>query len=148
MASQLPQPQLFYLHSQQMASQLYNNSSYFTCNRCHLSYNTPHLFLSVYSRTSLNGPSEKRTTSLQRTLPVIRIEIKYVVPPSGRFRIPESGHDSRSQPHFSVQKVSLSSGHQETTPSKLAFTSPALRWLRFAPAVRLHARASNANKAR
>ena len=82
-----------------------------------------------YSRTSHNGPSEKRTTSLQRTLPMIRIEITLDVihsqpPRSGRFRIPDSGHDSRSRPHFSVQKVSLNSGHQETTPSKLAFISP------------------------
>ena len=33
----------------------------------------------VYSRTSHNGPSEKRTTSLQRTNAVFRIEITIVL---------------------------------------------------------------------
>ena len=35
--------------------------------------------IQYYSRTSDNGPSEKRTTSLQRTHSVLRIEITIVV---------------------------------------------------------------------
>ena len=55
----------------------------------------------ICSRTSVNGPSEKRTTSLQRTQSVLRIEITIVVilkqpPRSGRFWIPDSGQDPRS----------------------------------------------------
>ena len=62
----------------------------------------------VYSRTSDNGPSEKRTSSLQRTHSVLRIEITIVVilkqpPRSGRFLIPDSGQDPDSQRHFSIQ---------------------------------------------
>ena len=61
-----------------------------------------------YSRTSDNGPYEKRTTSLQRTYSVLRIEITIVVilkqpPRSGRFLIPDSGQDPDSQRHFSIQ---------------------------------------------
>jgi len=61
-----------------------------------------------YSRTSDNGPSEKRTSSLQRTHSVLRIEITIVVilkqpPRSGRFLIPDSGQDPDSQLHFSIQ---------------------------------------------
>ena len=60
-----------------------------------------------YSRTSVNRPSEKRTTSLQRTQSVLRIEITIVVilkqpPRSGRFWIPDSGQDPRSLPHFTI----------------------------------------------
>ena len=64
--------------------------------------------LESYSQTSDNGPSKKRTTSLQRTHSVLRIEITIVVilkqpPRSGRFLIPDSGQDPDSQRHFSIQ---------------------------------------------
>ena len=62
----------------------------------------------MYSRTSDNGPSEKRTTSLQQTHSVLRIEITIVItlkqpPRSGCFLIPDSGQDPNSQQHFSIQ---------------------------------------------
>ena len=81
-------------------------------------------YVGIYSRTSDNGPSEKRTTSLQRTLSVLRIEITILVilkqpPRSGRFSIPDSGQNPRSQRHFTMQKLPLNSEHQETTPLKL-----------------------------
>ena len=51
----------------------------------------------VYSKTSNNGPSEKRTTSVQRTahLPPIdfTIELIHVEPPrSGHLSTPNNGH--------------------------------------------------------
>ena len=62
----------------------------------------------MYSRTSDNGPSEKRTTALQQTSVVLRIVFSIVViltqpPRSGRFLIPDSGQDSGSQLTFSIQ---------------------------------------------
>ena len=52
----------------------------------------------IYSRTSDNGPSEKRTTSLPRTHSLLRNEITIVIvlkqpPRNGRFSIPDSGQD-------------------------------------------------------
>ena len=52
----------------------------------------------IYSRTSDNGPSEKRTTSLQRTHSLLRNEITIVIvlkqpPRNGRFSIPDSGQE-------------------------------------------------------
>ena len=57
---------------------------------------------SNYSRTSDNGPSEKRTTSLQRTHSLLRNEITIVIvlkqpPRNGRFSIPDSGQELHSQ---------------------------------------------------
>ena len=62
----------------------------------------------VYSRTSDNGPSEKRTTSLQRTHSLLRNEITIVIvlkqpPRNGRFSIPDSGQELHSQLHFPIQ---------------------------------------------
>ena len=62
----------------------------------------------MYSRTSHNRHSDKRTTSLQRTNEVLRIEIAIVLihkqPPRGRlFSIPGSRQDSNSQRDFSIQ---------------------------------------------
>ena len=53
----------------------------------------------VYSKTSNNGPSEKRTTSVQRTthLPPIdfTIELIHFEPPrSGHLSTPNNGHRS------------------------------------------------------
>ena len=78
---------------------------------------------SRYSRASDNGPSEKRTTSLQRTSSVLRIEISIVVilkqpPRSGRFSIPDSGQNSNSQRDFSIQNCLPIADKQETTPIK------------------------------
>ena len=39
----------------------------------------PCLIITVYSRASDNGPSEKRTTSLQRTSAVLPIEFSIVI---------------------------------------------------------------------
>ena len=69
---------------------------------------TPSIYVYMYSRASDNGPSEKRTTSLQRTSSVLRIKISIVVilkqpPRSGRFLIPDSGQNSNSQRDFSIQ---------------------------------------------
>ena len=62
----------------------------------------------IYSRTSDNGPSEKRTTSLQRTHSLLRNEITIVIvlkqpPRNGRFSIPDSGQELHSQLHFPIQ---------------------------------------------
>ena len=51
-----------------------------------------------YSRTSDNGPSEKRTTSLQRTHSLLRNETTIVIVlkqplRNGRFLIPDSGQE-------------------------------------------------------
>ena len=78
-----------------------------------------------YSRASDNGPSEKRTTSLQQTSVVLRIAFSIVViltqpPRSGCFLFPDSGHDSGS--HMTCQckfASKYNNGHSETTPSKL-----------------------------
>ena len=78
---------------------------------------------SLYSRASDNGPSEKRTTSLQRTSSVLRIEISIVVilkqpPRSGRFLIPDSGQNSNSQRDISIQNCLRIADKQENTPIK------------------------------
>ena len=62
----------------------------------------------VYSGTSHNGPSERRTTSVQRTKSVARIEITTAIihsqpPRNGLFSIPDSGQNWRSITAFSVQ---------------------------------------------
>ena len=71
-------------------------------------YEISFLSLLWYSRTSDNGPSEKRTTSLQRTHSLLRTEITIVIvlkqpPRNGRFSIPDSGQELHSQLHFSIQ---------------------------------------------
>lgn len=77
-----------------------------------------------YIRASDNGPSEKRTTSLQRTSSVLQIEMSIVVilnqpPRSGRFLIPDNGQDSNFQRDFAIQIASNVTDTQETTPLKL-----------------------------
>ena len=79
-----------------------------------------------YSRTSHNGPSEKRTTSLQRTKSVARIEIPISIihsqpPRSGRFSIPDSGQLRRSRTDFTVQNCLYITDTAETAPTKLVF---------------------------
>ena len=70
--------------------------------------------------------SEKRTTSLQRTLSVLRIEFTIRVilkqpPRSGRFSIPDSRQRTKSALPTALYnaELPLNSGHQETTPLKL-----------------------------
>ena len=72
----------------------------------------------VYSRTSDNGPSEKRTLSVLRIGITILVILKQP-PRSGRFSIPDSGQNPRSQTALYNAELPLNSGHQETTPLKL-----------------------------
>ena len=79
-----------------------------------------------YSGTSHNGPSERRTTSAQRTKSVARIEITTAIihsqpPRNGRFSIPDSGKNWRSITAFSLQNCLETA---EAAPIKLTLQPP------------------------
>ena len=76
------------------------------------------------SRTSDNGPSEKRTTSLQRTLyeyPCYGLNYHGCVlhTTSEKRMLLDSGQRTKSALPTALCNASLNSGHQETTPLKL-----------------------------
>ena len=72
-------------------------SMHWRCTEDKAKYASVKLHAYIYSKTSNNGPSEKRTTSLQRTahLPPIdfTIELIHFEPPrSGHLSTPNNGH--------------------------------------------------------
>ena len=74
-----------------------------------------------YSGTSLNGPSEKRPTSLQRTLTKGRIDFSMYLmqnrpPRSDHFSAPDSGHSVMSRLNFVSAKLPLNNGHLAPPP--------------------------------
>ena len=80
------------------------------------------LCVQKYSRTSVNGPSKKQTTSLQRTQSVLQIEITIVVilkqPPR---TLLDSGQRTRSTLPTALYntKLPLNNGHQRNHTLKI-----------------------------
>ena len=86
----------------------------------------------IYSGTSHNGPSEKRTPTLQRTLARLRIETTIAVntlATSEKRTLPDSGQRTKSLRRTALHHafLPLNSEHPEATPLKLQSCACAVR---------------------